>query len=57
MKKFFSLFMATLIIIASLFTVSAENVVADKNAVLSALYESDISTIREAIEKNYYLKN
>ena len=50
MKKFFSLFMATLIIIASLFTVSAENVVADKNAVLSALYESDISTIREAID-------
>ena len=50
MKKFFSLFMAILIIVASLFTVSAENVVADKNAVLSALYESDISTIREAID-------
>ena len=50
MKKFFSLFMAIFIIIASLFTVSAENVVADKNAVLSALYESDISTIREAID-------
>lgn len=50
MKKFLSLFMATLIVFASLFTVSAEEVVTDKNAVLSALYESDIATIREAID-------
>ncbi len=42
--------MAILIIVASLFTVSAEKVVTDKNAVLSALYESDIATIREAID-------
>ena len=50
MKRFLSLFMAVLIIFASLFTVSAyEEVVTDKNAVLSALYEADISTIREAI--------
>ncbi len=50
MKKILSLFMAILIIVASLFTVSAENVITDKNAVLSALYESDIATIREAID-------
>ena len=51
MKRFLSLFMAVLIIFASLFTVSAyEEVVTDKNAVLSALYEADISTIREAID-------
>lgn len=51
MKKILSLFMAMLMIVASLFTVSAyEEVVTDKNAVLSALYESDISTIREAID-------
>ena len=50
MKKFLSLFIAILIIVASLFTVSAEEVVTDKNAVLSALYESDIATIREAID-------
>lgn len=50
MKRFLSLFMAVLIVFASLFTVSAyEEVVTDKNAVLSALYEADISTIREAI--------
>ena len=51
MKRFLSLFMAVLIVFASLFTVSAyEEVVTDKNAVLSALYEADISTIREAID-------
>lgn len=51
MKRFLSLFMAILIVFASLFTVSAyEEVVTDKNAVLSALYEADISTIREAID-------
>ena len=50
MKKTLSLFMAILLIAASLFTVSAEKVVTDKNAVLSALYEADISTIREAID-------
>lgn len=42
--------MAILMVFASLFTVSGEEVVADKNAVLSALYESDISTIRQAID-------
>lgn len=51
MKRFLSLFMAILIVFASLFTVSAyEEVVTDKNVVLSALYEADISTIREAID-------
>ena len=51
MKRFLSLFVAVLIVFASLFTVSAyEEVVTDKNAVLSALYEADISTIREAID-------
>lgn len=50
MKKFLSVFMATLMIFASLFTVSAEEVITDKNAVLSALYEADIQTIREAID-------
>ena len=51
MKRFLSLFMAVLIVFASLFTVSAyEEVVTDKNVVLSALYEADISTIREAID-------
>lgn len=50
MKRFLSLFMAILMIVASLFTVSAEKVVTDKNAVLSALYESNIATIREAID-------
>ena len=51
MKRFLSLFMAVLIVFASLFTVSAyEEVVTDINVVLSALYEADISTIREAID-------
>ena len=50
MKRFLSLSIAILIVFASLFTVSAEKVVTDKNAVLSALYESDIATIREAID-------
>ena len=50
MKRFLSIFMAILMVFASLFTASAEEVVADKNAVLSALYEADISTIREAID-------
>lgn len=50
MKKILSLFMAILITFASLFTVSAEKIITDKNAVLSALYESDIATIREAID-------
>lgn len=50
MKRFLSIFMAILMVFASLFTASAEEVVTDKNAVLSALYEADISTIREAID-------
>lgn len=50
MKKALSIFMAVLIIFASLLTVSAEEVITDKNAVLSALYEADIQTIREAID-------
>ena len=50
MKKFLSLFIAMLMTVASLFFVSAEEVITDKNSVLAALYESDISTIREAID-------
>lgn len=50
MKKFLSLFIAILMTVASLFFVSAEEVITDKNSVLAALYESDISTIREAID-------
>ncbi len=50
MKKFLSLFIAILMLCGMIFTVSAEKVVVDKNAVLSALYEADISTIREAID-------
>ena len=50
MKRFLSFFMAILMVFASLFTASAEEVVTDKNAVLSALYEADISAIREAID-------
>lgn len=50
MKRFLSIFMAILMVFASLFTASAEEVVTDKNAVLSALYEADISTIHEAID-------
>ena len=50
MKKFLSLFMTILMLCGMIFTVSAEKVVVDKNAVLSALYEADISTIREAID-------
>lgn len=50
MKRFLSLFMAILMLCSMIFTVSAEKVVVDKNAVLSALYEADISTIREAID-------
>lgn len=42
--------MAILMVFASLFTVSAEEVTTDKNEILSALYESDISTIRQAID-------
>ena len=50
MKKILSVFMAILMLCGMIFTVSAEKVVVDKNAVLSALYEADISTIREAID-------
>ncbi len=50
MKKFFSLFLATLMIFALLITVNATETVADKNEILSALFEADISTIREAID-------
>ncbi len=49
MKKFLSLLVAILTVFASLITVSAKDV-ADKNEILSALYEADISTIREAID-------
>ncbi len=50
MKKFIAIFIAILMVFASLFTVSAEEVTTDKNEILSALYESDISTIRQAID-------
>ena len=50
MKRFLSLFMAILMLCGMIFTVSAEKVILDKNVVLSALYEADISTIREAID-------
>ncbi len=50
MKKFLSLFMAILMLFASLITVNANEDVASKNEILSALYEADIATIREAID-------
>ena len=50
MKKFIAIFIAILMVFASLFTVSAEEVTTDKNEILSALYEADISTIRQAID-------
>ncbi len=52
MKRLFSFFIASLLIFSSFIVVSAKNEapVIDKKAILSALYEADISTIREAID-------
>lgn len=53
MKRLFSFLLASFLLINSLFVVSAENEkpLIDKESILSALYEADISTIREAIDK------
>ena len=52
MKRLLSLFIAVLLIFSSFTIVFAENKTSavDKKAILSALYEADISTIREAID-------
>ena len=50
MKKILSVLLVILMLCGMIFTVSAEKSTTDKNAVLSALYEADISTIREAID-------
>ena len=53
MKRFFSILLAAIFLFNSFLIVSAknENNNIDKKAILSALYEADISTIREAIDK------
>lgn len=50
MKRLIAIFMVFLIVLTSLVTVSGSETTTNKNAILSALYEADISTIREAID-------
>lgn len=50
MKRLIAIFIAFLIVLTSLITVSGSETTTNKNAILSALYEADISTIREAID-------
>lgn len=50
MKRLIAIFMAFLIVLTSLITVSGSETTTNKNAILSALYEADIATIREAID-------
>ncbi len=51
-KKIFSIILSSLLIICSLTPAFAETnaVLPDKNAILSSLFEADISTLREAID-------
>ncbi len=51
MKRFFSVVIAIILVFSSLSTTHAISEVPDKKAVLSALFEADINTIREAIDK------